>query len=126
MRTEAAVRRYWQDVAQQKEEALREYFTQNACIRWHNTDEQFTAEEFIRANCDYPGDWQGEVERIVASGDTLITVTHVWSKDISTHAVSFFALKGEQIETLDEYWGEDGAPPQWRLEMRLGRPIHER
>lgn len=126
MRTEAAVRRYWQDVAQQKEEVLREYFTQNARIRWHNTNEQFTAEEFIRANCDYPGDWQGEVERIVASGDTLITVTHVWSKDISTHAVSFFALKGEQIETLDEYWGEDGAPPQWRREMRLGGPIHER
>jgi len=126
MRTEAAVRRYWQDVAQQKEEALREYFTQNARIRWHNTNEQFTAEEFIRANCDYPGDWQGEVERIVASGDTLITVTRVWSKDISTHVVSFFALKGEQIETLDEYWGEDGAPPQWRREMRLGRPIHER
>lgn len=46
MRTEAAVRRYWQDVAQQNEEALREYFTPNARIRWQNTDEQFTVDGF--------------------------------------------------------------------------------
>ena len=125
MRTEAAIRSYWQAVAQQKEEALREYFTQDACIRWHNTNEQFTVEEFIRANCDYPGDWQGEVERIVNNGDALVTVAHVWSKDISVHAVSFFSLVGEKIQTLDEYWGDDGAAPQWRLDKHLGKPIRK-
>lgn len=24
---------------------------------------------------------------------------------------------------IDEYWGDDGLPPQWRRELGLGSPI---
>ncbi|MGP1530407.1 MAG: hypothetical protein ACTTI3_08785 [Treponema sp.] len=35
-------------------------------------------------------------------------------------------LKDDKIIAMDEYWGDDGVPPQWRLEKRLGRKIHKK
>lgn len=40
---------------------------------------KFTVEEYIRANCEYPREWDGK------------------------------------ILSLDEYWEDDGAAPQWRF-----------
>ena len=53
---------------------MKGYFRPDACVRWHNTNEQFTVDEFIRANCEYPGKWDGKVERVETKGDTIITV----------------------------------------------------
>ena len=81
--------------------------------------------EFIRANCEYPGSWEGEIERIEASGDLIITVVHVYSSDrtVSCHATSFLKIEDDKIAQIDEYWGDDGSAPQWRLEKKIGTPI---
>lgn len=50
--------RYWADVAAQNAEELQKYFHPEACIRWHDSNEQFTVEEFITANCECPGSWE--------------------------------------------------------------------
>ena len=94
-------------------------------MNWHNTNEQFTVEEFIRANCEYPGQWDGEVERVVEQGGLVITATRVWAAGggPSFHVVSFIQLREERIISVDEYWGDDGAPPQWRVEKQIGRAI---
>lgn len=123
MNTEAFMRQYWACVAQQDEEELRRYFCKDACVRWHNTEEQFDVEGFLRANCDYPGTWHGEVERFIQTENVIITAVHVWAETASFHVVSFFALEDGKIKSLDEYWGEDGAAPQWRQDRHLGRPF---
>jgi hypothetical protein len=114
---------YWENIASQNEMELKHYFHEDACIRWHNTNEQFNVSEFLRANCEYPGDWSGEVERIEQTGNIVITVTRVWAKEMSFHVTSFFEIIEEKIKTLDEYWGDDGTIPQWRKEMHIGKPI---
>lgn len=116
---------FWQAVLRQDSTALRPYFHPEACIRWHNTNERFTVEEFICANCEYPGQWAGELERMEAHCDGAVTVAHVHSVDgaLSFHAVSFFQFQKDKIFLLDEYWGDDGPAPQWRLDKHLGRPI---
>lgn len=114
---------YWNHIAAQNEEELKKYFHDNACIRWHNTNEQFTVSEFLRANCDYPGSWNGEVERIEQIGNIIITATHVWSEENSFHVTSFFKMAAEKIMALDEYWGDDGTAPQWRIDKSIGRAI---
>ena len=92
---------------------------------WHCTDERFTAEEYIRANCEYPGDWEGAVERAEWTEDGCVSVTAVWPKDRSArfHAVSFFRFAEDRITRLDEYWADDGPPPQWRKEKHIGSSI---
>lgn len=119
---------YWQAVAAQDRGALARFFTDDAVVRWHNTDERFTVDEFVRANCEYPGAWRGELKRAERFGDTVVTVVRVFSPDapVSLHAVSLIRLSGEKIAEIDEYWSEDGEPPGWRKALNLGRPIRGR
>lgn len=116
---------YWKAVLCQDADGIRAYFHESALVRWHNTNECFTVGEFIRANCDYPGDWGGEVERLEVMGDLAVTVTHVYSADksLSFHVVSFIRFDKERIVSIDEYWGDDGQAPQWRIDMNIGSPI---
>ena len=119
------IKAYWQAVLRQDAPAIREYFWEDAYICWHNTDERFTVEEFIRANCEYPGQWDGEVKRLVQDGDQIAVAVRVWTEDgaSSFHAVSYLTVRQGKICAIDEYWGEDGEPPQWRKEKQIGTPI---
>ena len=116
---------YWKDTLAQDRQAMKGYFRPDAVIRWHCTNEQFTVPEFIRANCEYPGEWDGKIERTERSGDLLVTAVNVYPKDRSAsfHVVSFFRLEDGKITALDEYWGDDGEPPAWRKSLAIGRPF---
>lgn len=119
------IERFWQAVVRQDACRLKGYFAADAKICWHNTNELFTVDEFICANCAYPNRWGGEVERIEQLGDLTITVSHVYAQDgsASFHAVSFFRIRDDKICSIDEYWGDDGPAPAWRAAMQLGLPI---
>ena len=116
---------FWKDILQQNRDTLAGWFQPDAVIRWHCTNEQFTVPEFIRANCEYPGEWDGVVERAEQYGDRLVTVMNVFPKDHSAsfHVVSFIRLKDDKIITVDEYWADDGEAPAWRKRMGIGKPI---
>lgn len=118
---------YWQAVLAQRPQAMRRFLDPEAVIRWPNTGEQFTAEEFVQVNCGYPGQWKGTLERVETLPGLVITVVHVYSQDRQTscHVTSFLRLRGDRILALDEYWGDDGAPPAWRQAMRVGRRLSE-
>lgn len=117
---------YWKAVADQDAAALAAFFAPDAAVQWHNTNERFTVAEFLRANCEYPGGWAGAVERVEEAEGRLISAARVWTRDgsASFHAVSFFTLEDGKIKALDEYWGDDGPPPQWRRDLGIGTPIH--
>ena len=116
---------YWQAVLKQDADSMREFFHDNAVINWHNTNECFNVEEFLRANCEYPGQWDGTIERIETKEDLIITVAHVFSTDkkLCFHVTSFMKIKEDKIALIDEYWGDDGIAPKWRLDKNIGRPI---
>lgn len=119
------VDRFWEAVLKQDAEALRAYFYKDAFINWHCTNEHFTAEEYIRANCEYPGEWAGEIERLYSFDDMIVTVVHVYPVDgsASFHVTSFIGVQAGKICSMDEYWADDSPAPQWRLEKHLGKPI---
>lgn len=121
------IRQYWIDVLRQDAAAIRTYFAPNAWVNWHNTNEHFTVEEFIRANCKYPGSWDGEIEQLFWTGEYAITATHVYSKEnaLHFHVVSFIHVLNGKIVSIDEYWGDDGPAPRWRQELHIGRKIKE-
>lgn len=116
---------FWEDVLAQKADRIKAYFDRNAYINWHCTNEHFNVDEFIIANCEYPGNWDGVVERVEQVNDLFITVTHVYPKDrtLSFHVTSFIQVIDGKIAAVDEYWADDGAAPDWRLDKRIGRAI---
>lgn len=122
----AAVAALWGAVARQDAETMRCFFAPHAAVLWHNSGEYFDLEDYLRANCEYPGDWRGQAERVESLGpDTVVAVARVWLADGSAafHAVGFYRFEAGRIVRADEYWGDDGPPPAWRKEKGLGRPI---
>ena len=119
------IKSFWNDVLSQNASALPSYFLDDAVIRWHCSNEQFSVSEFIKANCDYPGEWDGKIERVDQHENHLVTVVNVFPKDHSAsfHVVSFIKLQEGKIVALDEYWADDGEAPKWRKAMQIGRPI---
>ena len=117
------VLQFWSDIHRQSWASLATYFHKDAIINWHNTNEQFTVDEFVRVNAQYPGDWQIETERVVCADDLVISAVRVFSGSISFHATSFFGFREGRIASLDEYWGNDEKAPAWRDDQHIGRPI---
>ena len=112
-------------VLKQDRNDLRRFFAEDAVIQWPCTNERFTVEEYLDANCLYPGKWSGEIEAVYRAEDLTVLVTKVSSEDCaaSFHCVSFVRCRAERIVLLEEYWAEDGEPPTWRQERKIGRPI---
>ena len=119
------IKEFWRDVLAQNEREIRKYFHKGAYVNWHCTNEHFNLDEYIIANCKYPGEWDGIVERVETLNDLIVTVVQIYPKDrsMSFHVTSFIRLDGDRIAAMDEYYADDGAAPQWRQNMQIGMPI---
>jgi hypothetical protein len=114
------VKRFWQLFDAAEFEEAGDLISPNAIIRWWNTREEFkNKEKFIEANRIYPGRWRISIERLECFNNLVITVVNVAEKDISFYATSFFTLEEERIIRIDEYWGENTEPPEWRVKASL-------
>lgn len=116
---------FYRAVLAQDAHALRGFFQPDAWVEWPCSNERFTVEEYIRANCEYPGEWDGEIEQAIQCENEIAAAAHVYLRDQSAsfHAAAFIRLKEGKIASMVEYWGDDGSAPAWRREMRIGRPI---
>ena len=68
MERKAILAAFWRAVAAQERDPLRGFFAEGAEVLWPNTNERFAVEEYLRANCEYPGKWNGKIERSRGSG----------------------------------------------------------
>ena len=121
------VKEFWRDVLGQNREKLISYFHKDAIIRWHCSNELFTVSEYIKANCEYPGEWEGKIERIEKVENMIITAVKVYAvnKCSSFHVVSFIKTENNLITEMDEYWADDTEVPEWRHNMGIGRYINK-
>ncbi|AYV92644.1 nuclear transport factor 2 family protein [Fusobacterium necrophorum] len=119
------IEKYWESTLKQRAEEMRKFFHPKAKVRFHNTNEEFTVDEFIEINCEYPGSWNGVIERIEKIGRIQIIVLQVFDREqnLFFHVTSFMEIEEDKIVSIDEYWGEDGCPPQWRLDKKIGKRI---
>jgi hypothetical protein len=119
---------FFKAVIRQDAAKLRTYFEPDAHIFWSNTNEEFTVEEYVRANCEYPGQWEGQVERvdeIKGYDQQIVFVAKVWNVEgYAARVVSFIQFgdtEDELIAMLDENWSDIGEPPEWRKAMGIGK-----
>lgn len=98
------VGRFIEAVAKQKATDLRKFFTPDAVICWHDSKEEFTVDEYIRANCEYPGNWDSEIQAVERIECGIVIVTKIVSSE-SSHLVTTFARLTEgKISRMDEYY----------------------
>ena len=116
---------FYDAILNQNASEIKKFFNEDAYIDWHNTNERFTVDEFIEDNCTYPDKWGGEVERVEQIGNLIIAVAkviNVFDKS-SFYVNSFILLENGKISKLDEYWGDNGKIPQWRIIKNIGVKI---
>lgn len=118
---EKTVKRFWELFDAAEFEEAGNLISPMAAIRWWNTREEFNKENFIEANSKYPGRWNISIERFESFNDLVITVVNVVGKDISFYATSFFKLEEGLIVKIDEYWGENSEPPEWRVKLSFSQ-----
>ena len=121
--TEFDVSGFISAVVKQDADALRNFFTSDALVFWHDSNEQFTVPEYIRANCEYPGSWDGKIQRVEKTDAGLVIVTRIFSEEQSLHVTAFLKLENGRISRLDEYYSDCGEVPQWRQNMKIGKKI---
>jgi hypothetical protein len=121
---------FFDAVVQQDAERLRAFFEPDATIVWANTNEAFTVDEYVRVNCEYPGKWQCHIEDVQCYSrfhdyNRITAVVKVWDGDGNVaRVISFIELgdtENELIQTLTEYWGDVGEPPEWRQKLGVGK-----
>ena len=76
-----SIEKFWNDVINQNQEKLISYFAEDALIQWPCTNEQFSVQEYIKVNCDYPGNWSGNIELIEKTNSQIILAGQVFSKN---------------------------------------------
>ena len=81
------------------EEEIRKNFHKDAYVNWHCTNEHFTVDEYIIANCEYPGEWDGIIERTEMVNELIITVTQI-SPHYDSRRRTNYAQKGSIFRTL--------------------------
>jgi len=117
---------FLQDIVSKKADAIKGHFAKDAIICWHDSNEQFTLEEFIRANCEYPSTWNCEVERIEKYAKGFVVAAQMDHPEDGFYIkyVSFIELDDyEKVKRLDEYFVAIEEIPQWRKDMKVGQPI---
>ena len=116
---------FLKSVVSQNEKEMRKFFHKTATIKWHNTNEKFTLDEYIKVKCEYPDEWEGKIEKYEKIGNLVILVALISSKtkNISFYVTSFLKILDDKIIELDEYWGDNGVPPKWRIDMNIGSKI---
>ena len=117
-------RKFLSAVTRQDADALRKFFTPDAVICWHDSKEQFTVEEYIRANCEYPDEWSGEVVHTAKTDSGMIIVSKIFSDEMTVFVTSVLQVSGGKITRADEYYADYNEDiPQWRKDMNIGRRI---
>lgn len=119
------IQQYWKAVLSQNKNQLRTFFHPHAVIRWHCTNECFSVENFLTANCEYPEKWDGTFQELHQTGNLIVCALNVYSTtaSLSFYVTSFIRLKDEKIISVDEYWSDNSPAPQWRQAKNLSTPI---
>ena len=97
--------------------AAAESMSPDALVEWPQSGERIHGREnFIAVNANYPaaGRWNFEVERLVASGDEVVSDVRVTDGVLRARVITFSTVRRGLIVGQVEYWPESFAAAPWR------------
>ena len=113
------IRALWTAVLAQDEEAIRPFFHPDARVDWVCTNERFTLDEYITANCRYPGAWEGEPSTVNRSAKA-----GAWM--ISSQAGPLAAIRSRTIRVASGKMSANSLAPQGTdLQAGAGYPVQQ-
>lgn len=117
---EAVVREFWRLMSTNDFASVKAVLAEQFVLDWPQSKERIRGgENFARMNAEYPttGRWEFKLNRLVASGDTVVTQVSVTDGSQTGEPISFFTVVKGKITQLTEYWPEPFTPPQNRRHL---------
>jgi len=109
MNSEAVVREFWRLMASNDFDSVKAVLHEQLVVEWPQSRERIVgARNFARMNAEYPanGPWTFAINRLVASGDQVVTQVSVSDGVQKAEPVSFFTVRDGKIVAMTEYWPE--------------------
>ncbi|CAK7086366.1 nuclear transport factor 2 family protein [Tissierella sp.] len=119
---EYIVKKFWALMSDGMFDEVGELMEEDAYVWLPNTREVFKGKDkYINFNKKYPGRWIITLDKIFSKDEIVVSAVKVEAEDKSSsfYATSFFTVKDSLISEIVEYWGDNGEPPQWRVEQTL-------
>lgn len=117
---EALVREFWRLMQTNDFQAVGCVLAADFVLEWPQSKERIRgAENFARMNAEYPaaGRWSFRINRLVASGEDVVTQVSVTDGTQHAEPVSFFTVREGLIVRLVEYWPEPYDAPSNRAHL---------
>lgn len=117
---EAIVREFWRLMGTNDFAAVTAVLAPDFLLEWPQSGERIRGpERFCQMNAEYPtsGRWQFRINRLVASGESVVTQVSVTDGVQSGEPISFFTVAAGKITRLVEYWPEPFAAPENRRHL---------
>jgi len=110
---EAVVREFWRLMGTNDFHSVQAVLAPDLVVDWPQSRERIRgAQRFCQMNAEYPttGRWRFQIQRLVASGETVVTQVSLTDGEQSAEPVSFFTVEAGLITRLTEYWPEPFVP----------------
>ena len=117
---EAVVREFWRLMATNDFASVKAVLADEFVLEWPQSKERIRGgDNFARMNTEYPahGRWRFRINRLIASGDVVVTQVSVTDGTQSAEPISFFTVVDGKITQLTEFWPEPYAAPQNRRHL---------
>lgn len=117
---EAVIREFWRLMGTNDFHAVGRVLAADFVLEWPQSKERIRgADDFARMNVEYPtaGRWSFRINRLVASGEEVVTQVTVTDGTQHAEPVSFFTVRDGLIVRLVEYWPEPYAAPSNRAHL---------
>lgn len=117
---EAVVREFWRLMATNDFHSVAAVLAPDLVVEWPQSGERIRgAGRFCQMNAEYPttGRWRFRINRLVASGDSVVTQVSLGDGEQSAEPISFFTVQDGRITRLLEYWPEPFAPAENRRHL---------
>ena len=111
------VEQLWQSIDARDWDAVGALLHDDYVCDWPQSRERIRGREnFVAVNRNYPGEWRIVIERIVASGNEVVSDVAIPIDGRIDRAVSFFELRDGKIIRETDYWPEPFDAPAWRAQ----------
>lgn len=107
---ESIVRRFWQLMASNDFTAVATVLADDVIVDWPQSNERIRgSQNFVRVNTEYPahGPWRFTVNRLIASGNDVVTQVSLTDGVQSAEPISFFTIRANRIANVIEYWPDE-------------------
>ena len=117
---ESVVREFWRLMATNDFHSVKSVLAPELIVEWPQSKERIRGpERFCQMNAEYPttSRWRFQINRLVVSGESVVTQVSLTDGTQSAEPISFFTVQAGKITTLVEYWPEPFAPAENRRHL---------